>query len=72
MIYWQKLGQKTVCLKEYDIKVRWTSTEEEEDLWCRCCLTLNKFGFIIVALMYPTSITVLYEEEKCYELMDKR
>jgi hypothetical protein len=34
-------------------------------------LTLNKFGFIIVALMYPTSITVLYEEEKCYELMDK-
>jgi hypothetical protein len=34
---------------------------EEEDLWCRCCLTLNKF-FTIVALMYPTSITVLYEE----------
>jgi hypothetical protein len=45
--------------------------KEEEDLWYRCCLTLNKFGFIIVALMYPTSITVLYEEEKCYVLMDK-
>jgi hypothetical protein len=27
------LGQKTVSLKEYDIKVRWTPTEEE-DLWC--------------------------------------
>jgi hypothetical protein len=24
------LGQKTAPLKEYDIKVRWTSTEEEE------------------------------------------
>jgi hypothetical protein len=70
MIYWQKLGQKTVSLNEYDIKVRWAPTEEE-DLWCLRCLTLNKFGFIIVALMYPISITVLYEEEKCYELMDK-
>jgi hypothetical protein len=44
---------------------------EEEDLWCRRCLILNKFSFIIVALMHQTSITVLYEEEKCYELMDK-
>ena len=45
--------------------------EEGEDLWHRCCLTLNKFRFTIVALMYPTSITVLYEEEKCYELMEE-
>jgi hypothetical protein len=35
---------------------------EEEDLWHRRCLTLNKFHFTIVALMYPTSITMLYEE----------
>jgi hypothetical protein len=32
MIYWQKLGQKTVCLKEYEIKVRWTPTEEEKKI----------------------------------------
>jgi hypothetical protein len=44
---------------------------EGEDLWRRCCLTLNKFRFTIVVLMYPTSITMLYEERKCYELMDK-
>jgi hypothetical protein len=37
--------------------------EEEEGLWYRCCLTLNKFSFIIVALMHPTSIAVLYERE---------
>ncbi|HEX6282730.1 MAG TPA: hypothetical protein VFZ67_10930 [Nitrososphaera sp.] len=67
------MGQKTASLKEYDIKVKVdTNRRREEDLWCRCCLTLNKFSFI-VALMHPTSITVLYEEEKyCYELMDKR
>jgi hypothetical protein len=31
----------------------------------------KQIWFYIVALMYPTSITVLYEEEKCYVLMDK-
>ena len=46
--------------------------EDEEDLWCRCSLTLKKFSFIFVALMHQTSISVLYEEEKCYELMAKR
>jgi hypothetical protein len=34
MIYWQKLGQKTVSLKEYDIKVRWTPTEEKKKKIC--------------------------------------
>jgi hypothetical protein len=28
LIYWEKLGQKTASPKEYDIKVRWTPTEE--------------------------------------------
>jgi hypothetical protein len=43
-------------------RIRGGGEEEGEDLWRRCCLTLNKFRFTIVALMYPTSITMLYEE----------